>query len=229
LAVSIAQDQTRGSHIPILMTAVSEPVQEGFVKSLARPGGDITGVSHQLVQGSGKRVELFKEMMPNLKRMITMRMPNYAPSETSMIQIRDAAKRLDIDVVDWTVKSRADIQAKLAAMRPEPGTGYMVAPDSLAISNMDLQIEASLSQRIPTFAVQGYMADMGSLAAYGPSAYEAGVRVAGYLDKIAKGAKPGDMPVEPIDPTFVINMKAAECLGISLPLEVLHQADRIIR
>jgi putative ABC transport system substrate-binding protein len=229
LAVSVAKQETRGSNIPILMAAVSEPVMEGFVKSLARPEGNITGVSHQLVQGSGKRVELFKEMFPSLQHMITMRMPNYTPSEKSMIQIRAAAKRLNVDVIDWTVNSRAEIQSKLAEMHPAPNTGFMVAPDSLMISNLDLVIETSLAQRIPTFTVQGYMARWGGLAAYGPSAFEAGARVAGYLDKIAKGAKPGELPVEAIDPSFVINLKAADCLGITLPPEVLHEADSIIR
>jgi putative ABC transport system substrate-binding protein len=82
---------------------------------------------------------------------------------------------------------------------------------------------------VPTLGLQDYMADWGALAAYGPSAYQAGAHSAQYVDKISKGAKPGDLPIEPMDPTFVINLKAAECLGISLPLELLHQADRVIR
>jgi len=81
----------------------------------------------------------------------------------------------------------------------------------------------------PSYAMKDFMADWGALAAYGPSAFQAGGRVAGYIDKISKGAKPGDLPVEPVDPTFVVNLKAAACLGVSLPLSVLQQADRVIR
>jgi putative ABC transport system substrate-binding protein len=105
----------------------------------------------------------------------------------------------------------------------------MILPDSLVIANLDLILEVSLEQHVPTFGLQDFMADWGALGAYGPSTYQAGGRVARYVDKIAKGAKPGDLPVEPIDPTLVVNLKAAECLGVSVPLPLLHQADRVIR
>jgi putative ABC transport system substrate-binding protein len=229
LAVRVAQEETRGRSMPILMTGVSDPVGEGFVSSLARPGGSITGVSHQLVQGSGKRVELFREMVPGLRRLITMRVPNYGPSEKSMEEIKAVAEQLKIEVLDWNVTSREELEAALAKFKWMPGDGIMILPDSLIISNVDVILETSLERRVPAFALQDFMADWGALGAYGPSAYQAGGRDAFYVDKISKGVKPGDLPVEPVDPTFVINLKAAECLGISLPLEVLHQADRVIR
>jgi len=105
----------------------------------------------------------------------------------------------------------------------------MVLTDTFIISNVDLVLETSLEHRVPAFGLQDYMADWGALAAYGPSAYESGAHDARYVDKISKGAKPGDLAIEPIDPTFVVSLKAAKCLGISPPLEVLRQADRIIR
>jgi putative ABC transport system substrate-binding protein len=229
LAVRVAQEETRDSAIPILMTGVSDPVGDGFVSSLARPGGFITGVSHQVVQGSGKRVELFREMVPGLRRLITVRQPAYRPSEKSLEEVRAVAKQLQIEVLDWSVTSREELQAALANAQWKAGDGIMITPDSLIISNVDLILETSLEQRVPAFGLQDFMADWGALGAYGPSTYQAGGRDALYVDKITKGAKPGDLPVEPVDPTFVINLKAAACLGVSLPLEVLHQADRIIR
>jgi putative ABC transport system substrate-binding protein len=228
-AVRIAQEETRDHPIPILFPGISDPVGDGFVQSLARPGGFITGVSHQLVQGSAKRVELFKEMVPDLRRLITIRMAGYAVSEKSMLEIRAAATRSKIEVLDWTVANREELKAVLAKVRPETADGIMITPDSFIISNMDLVLETSLEQRVPVFGLQDFMADWGALAAYGPSAYQAGGRVAGYIDKISKGAKPGDLPVEPVDPTFVVNLKAATCLGVALPLSVLQQADRVIR
>jgi putative ABC transport system substrate-binding protein len=207
-ATRIAQEETKDNPIPILFPGISDPIGDGFVQSLARPGGVITGVSHQLVQGSGKRVELFKEMLPGLKRMVTLRRPGYGPAEKSMPQIHAVAGRLQIEVLDWTADTRED---------------------SLMISSMDLVIETSLAQGVPTFGLQDFMADWGAIGAYGPSAYQAGGRLAGYIDKISKGAKPGDLPVEPTDPIFVINLKAATCLGVPLPLTVLQQADRVIR
>jgi putative ABC transport system substrate-binding protein len=227
--VQVAMEESRDSPIPILMTGVSDPVGEGFMQSLARPGGFITGVSHQLVQGSGKRVELFKEMVPGLRRLITIRRPGYKPSEDSMEDIRAVAGQWKIEVLDWGVTSREELQAVLAKAQWQAGDGIMILPDSLIISNVDLVLETSLEQRVPAFGLQDFMADWGALGAYGPSAYEAGGRDALYIDKITKGAKPGDLPVEPVDPVYVINLKAAACLGVSLPLKVLHQADRVIR
>jgi putative tryptophan/tyrosine transport system substrate-binding protein len=229
LAVGIAQQETRGSQIPILMTGVSEPVTEGFVESLARPGGVITGVSHQLLQGSGKRVELFKEIVPGLRRLISMRMPSYSVSEKSVPETRAAAHRFNMKVVDYTVATRKELQTVLSELQPDRGDGILVSPDSLILSNVDLIIEYSLSHRIAAFAPMTHMVEWGILAAYGPSAFQAGAHVARYVDKISKGAKPGDMPVEPIDPTFVINLKAAKCLGVSIPLQVLQQADQVIQ
>jgi putative tryptophan/tyrosine transport system substrate-binding protein len=229
VAVRAAQEETKDSGIPILMTGVSDPVGDGFVSSLARPGGTITGVSHQVVQGSGKRVEMFREMMPGLRRLVMMRQPAYRPSEKSLEEIRAVAKQLQIEVIDWIVTSREELQAVLAGTQWQTGDGIMITPDSLIISNVDLILETSLQQRVPAFGLQDFMADWGALGAYGPSTYQAGGRDALYVDKISKGAKPGDLPVEPVDPTFVINLKAAACLGIPLPLEVLHQADRVIR
>jgi putative ABC transport system substrate-binding protein len=227
--VTIAKEATRDSPIPILMTGVSQPLEEGFVQSLARPGGFITGVSHQLSQGSGKRVELFKEMHPQLRRLISIRRPGYTVSEQSTEEVRRAADRLKIDVVDWTVDSRQELQSILQNVRPDVGAGILISPDSLIISNLDLVLETSLARRVPAFGLQDYMAVGGAVGAYGPSAFQAGARVAPYIDKISRGAKPAELPIFPLDPTFVINLKAAECIGISPPLELLRQADRVIR
>jgi putative ABC transport system substrate-binding protein len=228
-AARIAQQETKDNPIPILFPGISDPVGDGFVQSLAHPGGMMTGVSHQQVQGSGKRVELFKEMLPGLKRMITLHRPGYGPAEKSMTELRAAAARLQIEVLDWTFNTRDELQALLAKVTRETADGFMILPDSAVISNMDLVIETSLAQGVATFGLQDFMADWGAIGAYGPSAYQAGGRLAGYIDKISKGAKPGDLPVEPTDPTFVINLKAATCLAVPLPLTVLQQADRVIR
>ena len=228
-AVRIAQEETREHPIPILFPGISDPVGDGFVGSLARPGGFITGVSHQQVQGSGKRVELFKQMLPGLNRLITLRRPNYAPAEKSLSEIKAAAARMNVEVIDWTVSDRAELQAALAKISRETADGIMILPDTLVISNLDLILSTSIEQRVPTFGLQDFMSDWGAIGSYGPSAYQAGARIARYIDKIAKGARAGELPVEPIDPMMVVNMKAAACIGVPIPDEVLRQADRIIR
>ncbi len=227
--VRAAQEATRENPIPILFPGISNPVEDGFVQSLAQPGGFITGVSHQQVQGSAKRVELFKEMLPELRRLMTIHRPDYGPARKSMAEIRAAADKQNIVLVERHVASREEIRAVLAKIRADAVDGIMIVPDSLIISNLDVIIETSLEQRIPTFGLQDFMADWGALGAYGPSAYQAGRRVALYVEKIVKGARPGDLPVEPVDPTFVVNLKVGECLGVPVPLKVLQQADRVIR
>jgi putative ABC transport system substrate-binding protein len=228
-AVRIAQEETRGHSIPIVFPGISDPVADGFVESLARPGGFITGVSHQQVQGSGKRVELFKQMLPGLHRLVTLRRPNYRPAEKSISEIKAAAARMEIEVIDWTVSNRAELQAALAKINKETADGIMILPDALVISNLDLILSTSFERGVPTFGLQDFMSDWGAIGSYGPSAYQAGARMARYIDKIAKGARPGDLPVEPIDPMMVVNLKAAACIGVPVPDEVLRQADRIIR
>jgi putative ABC transport system substrate-binding protein len=227
--VRAAQEATRENPIPILFPGISDPVGDGFVQSLARPGGFITGVSHQQVQGSGKRVELFKEMVPGLRHLLVIYRADYGPAQKSITQIRDAAVRQNIVLVERHPSSREELQAVLAKVRRDTVDGIMIVPDTLVISNVDLVLETSLEQRIPTFGLQDFMADWGALGAYGPSAYQAGRGVARYVDKIAKGARPGDLPVEPIDPIFVVNLKVAECLGVPLSVPLLQQADRVIR
>jgi len=227
--VRVARDETRERPIPILFPGISDPVGDGFVQSLARPGGFLTGVSHQQVQGSGKRLELFKQMLPDLRRLIALRRVGYHVAEKSLAEMRIAGDRLNIEVLDWTAGSREELQRLLANVRRQTADGIMILPDAFTISNLDLILETSLAERVPTFGLQDFMADWGALGAYGPSTYQSGGRMARYIDKISRGAKPGDLPVEPVDPTFVINLKAAECFGLTLPLEVLHQADRVIR
>ena len=228
-AVQIAQQETQDHPTPILMTGVSDPVKYGFVQSLARPGGYITGVSHQVVQGSGKRVELFKEMLPGLKRMLTIRRPDYAPSERSLEEVRESADRLKIEVIDRTTESRNDIQDVMANIDPESVDGIMILPDTHIIANLDVVIEGSLAKRIPAFGVFDYMAGWGAVAADGPSAFEAGARLASYVDSINKGQRPGDLAIEPLDPKLVINLKAAQCVGMKVPFGILSQADQVIR
>ncbi len=227
--VRAAQEATRANRIPILFYSISDPLGEGFVQSLARPGGHITGVTTQLVQGSGKRVEIFKEMLPGLRRLMAIYKPDFRPSLLSMPEMREAAARLGIVLTEKHIHNRAELQAVLAEVRRHTVDGIIMPPDAIVFSNADLLLETSLERRVPAFGTLDVMAEWGALGAYGPSPYQAGRRAATYVDKIVKGAEPGDLPVEPIDPTFVVNLKAAACLGVTVPPTVLHQADRVIR
>jgi putative tryptophan/tyrosine transport system substrate-binding protein len=167
--------------------------------------------------------------VPGLRRVITMRRSGYGPAEKSLAEVRATAARLNIEILDWSVNNRDELKSMLAKLTSDTADGIMILPDSLVISSLDLIIPASVAHRVPTFGLQDFMAAWGALASYGPSAFQAGRRVAQYVDKIAKGAKPGDLPVEPVDPIFAVNLKVANCLGLTVPLEVLHHADQVIR
>ena len=229
LPVRAAQEAARANPIPIVFTAVSDPVRDGFAQSLSRPGGSTTGISTQLIQGSGKRVEVFKEMVPGLRRVLAIYQADFVVAQQSMAEMRKAANLLEIVLVEKLVKSRADVHAMLSEVRRDTVDGIVFPVDAVLVANADLVVEKSLEQRVPAFGILDFIAEWGALAAYGPSPYQAGRRAAHYADKIFKGAKPADLPVEPLDPTFVVNLKAAACLGVSVPPTVLHQADRVIR
>jgi putative ABC transport system substrate-binding protein len=224
-----AQEATRASPIPVVFTAVSDPVGEGFARSLARPGGSITGISTQLIQGSGKRVEVFKEMVPRLRRLLALYQADFAVAQQSLAEMRKAALQVEVSLVEKHVKNRAEVQAALADVRRDTVDGIVFPVDAVLVANADLVVEKSLEQRVPAFGILDFLAEWGALGAYGPSPYQAGRRAAHYADKIFKGTRAGDLPVEPLDPTFVVNLKAAACLGVTVPPTVLHQADRVIR
>ncbi len=229
LPVRAAQEATRANPIPIVFTAVSDPVGDGFAQSLARPGGWITGVSTQLVQGSGKRVEIFKEMVPGARRLLTIYKPDFLVAQRSLAEMREAAPRVGIALLERHANTREELQAILSGVRRDGIDGIIFPVDAVLVANADLVLETSLKERVPAFGIVDFLAEWGALAAYGPSPYQSGRRAAYYVDKIARGAKPGELPVEPLDPTFVVNLKAAACLGVSIPPTLLHQADRVIR
>ena len=229
LPVQAAQEATRERPVPIVFPNVSDPVRDGFAQSLARPGGFLTGISTQLTQGAGKRVELFKEMVPRLRRLLVIYQPEARSAQISMGEVRGAAAALGLTLAERHARNRGDMQAALADLRRDAVDGLIMVADPVSFANADLLLETSHERQVPVFGIVDIMADWGALGAYGPSDYQAGRRAAHYVDKILKGANPGDLPIEPIDPTFVVNLKAAACLGVSVPPAVLHQADRIIR
>jgi putative ABC transport system substrate-binding protein len=229
LPVKAAQKATRANPIPIIFAAVSDPVGDGFVKSVDRPEGFITGISTQLVQGSEKRVELFKEMLPGARRLLTIYKADFPVAQRSLVEMRKAAAALGITLIERHANHRAEVQAALAGVQRGSVDGVIIAVDAVVTSNIDAVLDASLPQRLPVFGILDFMADWGALAAYGPSPYQAGRQAAHYVDKIVKGQKPGSLPVVPLDPTFVVNLKTAACLGVTVPPAVLPLVERVIR
>jgi len=214
---------------PIVFSGVGDPVGQGLIQSYARPGGNITGVTDLNIEFSAKRLELFKELLPELKRVLFPYHAHNAYQTANFMQYRAAAHRLGLVLVDRPLHTIEEARDVLAGVRKEDIDG-MLAPREVDLNIPGFVLEATTRQGIPSmFEIAFYLKD-GGLASYGPSGFASGRQVARLVDKIIKGVHPGDIPVE-VDNyfEFTINLKVAKALGITIPPVVLYRADQIIR
>jgi putative ABC transport system substrate-binding protein len=217
------------NRIPIVFYGAGDPVGLGLIQSFARPGGNVTGVTDLDLELDTKRLEIFKEMIPGLKRVLFP----YDPSETfSMAQAkvyRDTARFLNIVLIEKPVRTPEEAQATFAGIRRSDVHGIVV-PRSLSLNIPGLGLEATTRQGIPTMFFGPWYVENGGLASYGPDFYESGRQAARLVDKILKGTNPSEIPVEVNNKIeFVINVKIAQALGIKIAPEVLYRASRVIR
>jgi putative ABC transport system substrate-binding protein len=222
--------QMATTRIPIVFAAVDNPVEWGLVQSFARPGGNITGVTYLGIELLPKRLEVFQQIVPGLKRVLYPYDANHAYSLRAANVCREAARRLGIELIEKVVRTEEEAQATLAQVRKGEVDGILQPPfSSLNISGFIL--EAASQQGIPAMFITGaFWMESGGLASYGPDYHETGRQAARLVDKILKGVKPAEIPVE-VSPKieFVINLKVAKALGLTIAPEVLYRADRIIR
>jgi putative tryptophan/tyrosine transport system substrate-binding protein len=216
--------------IPIVMVGVSDAVQLGFVASLARPGGNITGISVLAPELSGKLLELAKEAIPKASRVAVLA---YSSSPNWKIYFKEmdgAARSLGVQLLAFRVTAPDEIESAFDRARSKRA-GALVIPSSGFLSlYRDRICELAAQIRLPAIASPGAWAEQGCLLAYGPTAAESYRRAAIYVDKILKGAKPAELPVEqPMKFELVINLKTAKQIGVTIPPNVLARADRVIR
>src|SRR5215831_6361427 len=215
--------------IPIVMTAASDPVGAGLVASLAQPGGNITGLSSLGPELSGKRLELLKEVVPGLTRVAFLWNPMY-PANAVWPEIQAAAHALGLRLHAQEVRSTQDFEGvfvRTSQARPE---ALLVLEDNLIAMHARQIVAFATQEHLPSvFATRGG-AVAGGLMSYGPSLPDLYRRVATYVDKILKGAKPADLPIEqPMKFELVINLKTAKALGLTMPPTLLMLADEVIR
>jgi len=214
--------------IPLLMIGVSDPVGAGFVASLAHPGGNITGVANMGLDMAAKPLELLHAVVPTATRIAVLRSDN--PAITAIIgKIQEAAKGLGLTVTPITVKTVDEIESAFSSMTKGKAEALIVIADSVTMVNRVRIAELAAEAKLP--AIYQYLAQVeaGGLFSYGPNPHDLDKVVAGYIDKILKGAKPGDLPVQqPTEFELAINMKAAKALGIKFPPEILLRADKVI-
>ena len=218
--------------IPIVMSGSgADPEAAGFVASLRRPGGNITGLSMLSTELSGKRLELLKEMTPKLGRVAVLRNPQFPAVAIQSKETELAATALALQLRSWDVVTPQEIDSAFVSMNKAGIGGLVVFSDPVILErNRKAIIDLAFKFRIPTLYPWRNYAEEGGLASYSASLLDMHRRSATYVDKILKGGNPADIPVEqPIKFEFVINLKAAKQIGLTIPPNVLVRADRVIK
>ena len=217
--------------IPIVMAQDGDPVGSGFVASLARPGGNITGLSALAPDLNGKRLELLREIVPKLSRVAVLGTSTQPGNAQSLKEVELAAKSFGVKLQYLDVLSSKDITiAFRAATKGRADAVLMLLPGRVAISQRPEVVELAVKNRLPAIYNTAEWAEAGGLITYGTSITDLDRRAATYVDKILKGAKPADLPVEqPTKFEFIINLRAAKQIGLTIPPNVLARADRVIK
>ena len=227
VAAQMLQAQTKT--IPIVITASNDPVASGFAASLARPGGNVTGLSLLTVDLSGKQIELLRIMVPGLSRVAVLVNPVNTSHAAIVKQIQIAAQPVGIEVVTVEANNAEAIERGIALMRRDRAGAFIVATDAVFSGQIKLIGATSMKERMPSMFSFSEFVKAGGLMSYGLNVAENWRRAATFVDKIFKGAKPGDLPFEqPMRIFLVVNRGAAKALGLTIPRELLLKADEVI-
>jgi putative ABC transport system substrate-binding protein len=226
-ATRAAQQATRT--IPIVMSLVNDPVGSGLVASLARPGGNVTGLTIMSPDLVGKQLELLKEVVPKVSRVALLRHPDNPASAAQLREAEAAAQALGVRLQTLEARSPQEIDGAFAAMTRERAGALLVIPDTLFWSQRRQIVDLAVKRRLPSIRIGEAYAEAGGLMSYGPSYRDLERRAATFVDKILKGANPADLPVaQPTKFELVINLKTAKAIGLTIPQPLLQRADQII-
>ncbi|HET9205644.1 MAG TPA: ABC transporter substrate-binding protein [Burkholderiaceae bacterium] len=215
--------------IPIVMVAGGDPVANGLVESLAQPRGNVTGLSQMLQELSGKRLELLKEIVPELSRVAVFWNPQSASATLNWKENQLPARQLGVQLQSLEVRSPIELDKAFEAATTARAGALVILPDPVVSTNLNRIVDFAARNRLPSTYQSSEFADAGGLLTYGPDRADLFRRAATYVDKILKGAKPGDLSVEqPTKLELVVNLKTAKALGITIPQSVLFRADRVV-
>jgi putative tryptophan/tyrosine transport system substrate-binding protein len=216
--------------IPIVFVAVSDPIASGFAASLAHPGGNVTGFAENESAMGGKWVELLKEIAPRTVRMALLFNPGTPPPlKVYMPSIQAAASSFAIQAIAAPVHASDEIEGIIATQARDPGGGLIVMPNAFNVVNRELIIALAARYGVPAIYFNRFFTDSGGLISYGADRPEQVRQAAGYIDRILKGAKPADLPIQqPTKFEFIINAKTAKELGLDVPLHLQRSADEVI-
>jgi putative tryptophan/tyrosine transport system substrate-binding protein len=218
------------SSIPIIMAAVNDPVEQGFVSSLAHPGGNITGFTFIDFEMVGKWLEMLKEAAPGVSRAVLMFNPDTSPHYYVYLRSFEAVPRsIAVEVTAAPARDTAEAEEAIAKLGREPGGGLIVPPDAFTIVHNKLLVRLAQQHRVPAVYSYRISSAQGGLMSYGPDPFDNFRRSASYVDRILKGEKPADLPVQnPVNYELVINLKTAKALGLTVPDTLLARADEVV-
>ena len=216
--------------IPVVVAATGDPVRSGLVASMARPGGNITGVSAALNELSAKRMQILKELRPDLTRATALYNPVRGDNEVEVAAMQEAARALGIQLASQQVRGRDELEVALDAMVKERAQGLTETGDPSIYGFASDLVAFTERTGIPAVYDNRYFVDAGGLLSYGPNLPSLHRRAAHFVDRILKGARPADLPFEQPDKfELVINLKAATAIGIAVPQSLMLRADHVIR
>jgi putative ABC transport system substrate-binding protein len=226
-AVRAAQAAT--SAIPVVFVHVTDPIAEGFVKTLSRPGANLTGMSDYYGELHSKRLQLFTELVPSLRRLLVLTDPTDPATARLLASIRSEAQHLKLQLVERHATTETDVTRIYASLKTGEVDGVAIISPNLITKFPSLILKLSSERRLPLGSHRKDMIQQGALFSYGPNYAALGRDVAGYVDRILKGAKPPDLPVQQASSLeFVISLKIAKTLGLTIPPSLLARADQVI-
>lgn len=216
--------------IPIIMATSADPVGAGLVASLARPGGNITGMTQDVgLEVLLKTMQLLKEAIPTSSRVAILLDPRNPPNVVALPLLQKAAPSLALTLYPFEIRTAADMEHAFAAMTRKPVDALLVLPNPVTITHRKLQIVLAAENKIPAMYWWRELTDLGGLMSYGIDFGDQWHRAAGYVDRILKGTRPAELPIEqPSKFELIINLKTAKALGLTIPRSVLLQADQLI-
>ena len=217
------------TQVPIFFCVGTDPIASGLVESFAKPGGRLTGVHYLTTDLTAKRLEVLKDLLPKMRRLVTFYNPGNSSAQASARMARDAAKRLGVQFLERHVSSAAELRGALAALKAGEADALFMVSDALITSQSQFLIDTAKRIRMPTMVYDQAIAERGALVSYGVDTREIGRESAKYVQRILAGARPGDLPVENVTRLiFVLNRRTAREIGLQVPSAMLVRFDRVV-
>ena len=218
------------SSMPIVFAVGSDPVGSGLIQSYGKPGGRLTGVQYSVTDLTGKRLEILKEMLPKLSRVVIIYNPNNRSSAEAAALARQAGKLFKVQLVERQATSVEELRQRVGAFKAKEADVYFYTTDAIVISQAQFVVDMATSKKLPTMFSEQSLVVMGGLASYGQNFHETGRLSAKYVQKVMTGAQPGGLRVEVVDKfELVFNLKTAKQIGLTIPPNLLARAEKVIR